>query len=77
MFATVNGSPFPVVEKFDESEAIVEIKRTLDYVHSAPVDGDRWPASYYAPGTYELCDIGIHPRAIGEKCTHFGCSSGR
>lgn len=73
MFAEVNGEFFPTVEKFDESKAIAEIKRTLGLVHSAPIDGDRWPASYYAPGTFELCDKGIHPREIGGKCTHSTC----
>jgi hypothetical protein len=77
MSATVNGQPFPVVEKFNEDKAISEIKRTLDHVHSAPIDGDRWPASYYAPGTYELCDEGIHPREIGGTCTHSTCQPGR
>lgn len=72
MFATVNGESFPVVEKFDEAKAMVEIKRDLDHVHASPVDGDRWPANYYAPGTYTLCDKG-HPVALDGQCTHFTC----
>lgn len=76
MIALVNGESFPVAEKFEEAQAVAEIKRTLDLVHSAPVDGDRWPANFYAPGTYELCDEGIHPREIGGQCQHFTCLRG-
>lgn len=73
MVATVNGEPFPVVERMSEAKAISEIERLLDHVYSAPIDGDRWPASYYAPGTYELCPVGIHPQEIGGQCTHATC----
>jgi hypothetical protein len=73
MLAEVNGESFPTVEQFDEAKAIAEIKRTLDHVHAAPVDGDRWPASYYAPGTYTLCGSG-HPVAVEGSCTHSTCN---
>lgn len=71
--ATVNGEHFPTVESFDETKALIEIRKTLDYVYASPVDGDRWPASYYAPGTYEICDAGIHPREANGQCTHSTC----
>jgi len=73
VFATVNQESFPLVEKFDEAKALEEIMRTLNHVHAAPVNGDRWPAHYYAPGSYELCDEGLHPREIGGQCTHSWC----
>ncbi|MET0423627.1 MAG: hypothetical protein ABW046_07125 [Actinoplanes sp.] len=76
MTALVNGKPFPVVEKFNEAKAVTEIEQLLTRVHAEPVDGDRWPASYYTPGTFELCDEGIHPREIGGKCTHSTCQGG-
>ncbi len=73
MVTLVNGQHFPVVEKFDEAKALEEIKRTLAPIHAAPIDGGRWNAHYYAPGTYELCDKEIHPREIGGQCRHFTC----
>lgn len=72
MFALVNGESFPVVEKFDEVKAIAEIERTLAHVHASPVDGESWPAYYYAPGTYTLCESG-HPVALAGQCTHQTC----
>lgn len=49
------------------------LRRTIDLIDEAPVDGDRWPPHYYAPGTYELCDKGLHPREVGGSCTHSTC----
>lgn len=76
MFATVNGEQFPVVEKFDEAKALAEIVRLLDAVHAVPVDGDRWPAYYYPPGSYVLCEHG-HPVTPGGECTHTYCRNNR
>jgi len=76
MIVTVNGESFPTVEKFDEAKAVAEIERDLADIHSEPIDGDRWPAHFYAPGTYELCDAGIHPREIGGQCKHATCQPG-
>jgi hypothetical protein len=73
MMATVNGGPFFKVEKRDETKAIAEIERLLAFVHADPISGDRWPASYYAPGTYELCDKNLHPRPVGGQCAHVTC----
>lgn len=73
MVATVNGEHFPTAEQMDEPKAIAEIVRHLDHVHASPVDGSRHPGSYYAPGTYEMCDEG-HPRALGEECVHPYCA---
>jgi hypothetical protein len=76
MTALVNGAPFSVVERLDEAKAVAEIERTLAPIHAAPIDGDSWPAHYYPPGTYEICDSGIHPREIGGQCTHVTCQPG-
>lgn len=76
MTALVNDEPFPVVEKFDETVAVAEIQRDLTRIHAAPIDGASWPAHFYAPGSYELCDEGIHPREIGGQCTHVTCQPG-
>ncbi len=76
MTALVNGEPFPVVEKTDEAKTVAEIERHLTWVHSEPINGDRWPAHFYAPGTYEMCDTGIHPREIGGQCKHRTCQPG-
>lgn len=36
------------------------------------IDGDRWDAKYFPPGTFELCPEG-HPRDIGGLCVHSWC----
>lgn len=76
MSATLNGQDFYTVEKFDEAKAVAEIERMVTFVNAEPVDGNRWSANYYAPGTYELCDAGLHPREIGGQCTHATCQPG-
>lgn len=73
MFATLNGEAVPCYENRDEHKALESIKRLVDEVNSQPVDGGRWAASYYAPGTYEMCPEGMHPQAIGGECTHPCC----
>lgn len=69
--ATVNGEPFPA-NGLTEDELIDDIVSSLAYVHADPINGDRWPAHYYPPGTYELCD-NDHPREIGGTCRHSYC----
>jgi hypothetical protein len=73
MFATLNGKSCPVAERSSEAAAIVEIERMIDHVNSTRVDGDRWPANFYIPGTYEMCPEGIHPQELGGTCTHSTC----
>lgn len=73
IFATVNGAPVPVAEGQSIERALAEVTCLLDMVHAAPIDGDRWPPHYYAPGTYELCDSETHPREVGGVCTHSWC----
>ena len=76
MFAFVNGERFSVSERRDEAEAVAEIKRVLAPIHAEPIDGDRWAAHCYPPGSYEMCDEGLHPREIGGQCTHVTCQPG-
>jgi hypothetical protein len=41
-------------------------------VDREPVNGGRWSAHWYAPGTYTLCGEG-HPVALGGRCRHPYC----
>lgn len=75
-FASVNGTPVFLVEKFDEEKALAELRRDVDTIDQVPVDGDRNPAYWYAPGTYILCVSG-HPVALGGECLHFTCREER
>lgn len=77
MFATLNGESVPCFEKHDEHKAMESIKRLVDEVNSGPVDGGRWAASYYIPGTFEMCPEGMHPQAIGGECMHPCCVESR
>lgn len=56
-----------------EEDALDHVRRTIDHIDTEPVNGDRWPAVWYAPGTFELCDNG-HPREIGGTCRHSYCN---
>ncbi len=69
LVGSINGQPVPTRYGVPEQEVIEQFHRDIDHVDRAPVDGDRWGAYVYAPGTYELCDIG-HPKAIGGPCRH-------
>jgi hypothetical protein len=70
---SINGQPMPVRYGVPEQEVIEDLRRDIDFVDQAPVDGGRWAAWMYAPGTYELCEEGLHPKAIGERCLHKSC----
>ena len=69
---SINGQPMP--GSYQAEEAIAgQLRRDIDYVDRDPVDGDRWGAYMYAAGTYELCEKGLHPKAIGGQCRHKSC----
>ena len=70
----INGQPMPTRYGVPEDEVIAQLRRDIDLVDQDPgVDGDRWAAYMYAPGTYELCGQGLHPKAIGGPCRHKSC----
>lgn len=72
---TVNGQPSGLRYRTDD-EALTQAKRWIDHVDSEPVNGDRWPAYWYAPGTYTLCEDG-HPVALDGECVHAYCARRR
>jgi hypothetical protein len=50
----------------------------IDVIDQDPiVDGDRWAAHWYAPGTYRLCEEGLHPVALEGECRHVTCVARR
>jgi hypothetical protein len=57
----------------DLAAALVPVRAQIDAIDAEPVNGDKWGAHWYAPGTYEMCPEGIHPQAIGGQCQHFTC----
>jgi len=71
---TVNGIPVACSRiSSDQQAALEDAKNTIDFIDRDPVvDGDRWNACWYAPGTYELCPEG-HPVALAGKCRHSYC----
>jgi hypothetical protein len=72
----LNGVVFRRPLGFDEDKAIGDLKRELaqvdEWTAGHGVDGDRWTADYFVPGTFEMCSIG-HPRDIGGACKHTWC----
>ena len=74
LVGAINGQPMPARYGVPEQEVIEQLRRDIDFVDQDPVvDGGRWDAYMYAPGTYELCEQGLHPKAIGEQCRHKSC----
>ncbi len=69
---SINGQPMPT--SYAAEDAIIEqLRRDIDAVDKDPViDGGRWGAYMYAPGTYELC-ANDHPKAPGGPCRHPCC----
>ncbi|MFE0326273.1 hypothetical protein ACFW08_05590 [Streptomyces sp. NPDC058960] len=55
-----------------EDEALRSTRGTIDHADEVGIDGDRYGAEWYAPGTFELCDEG-HPKEIGGECLHSWC----
>jgi hypothetical protein len=69
----INGQPMPARYGVPEQEVIEQLRRDIDFVDQDPVvDGGRWDACMYAPGTYELC-ANDHPRTPGGPCRHPYC----
>ena len=69
--ARVNGVGLGTHLRNEES-TMQWMRGTIDYIDREPVNGDRWGAEWYAPGTYELCEEN-HPKTIGEECRHSYC----
>lgn len=72
LVGSINGQPMPARYGVSEQGVIEQFHRDIDYVDQAPVDGGRWGAYLYAPGTYELCERD-HPKEIGGPCRHPSC----
>lgn len=71
---TVNGERAWSCMTVDLQTAADSVKAVIDLVDREPfVNGERWAAYWYAPGTYEMCDAGIHPRDVGGQCRHATC----
>ena len=61
----------------DPSALLAQTRAQIDAIDAEPIDGDRWGAWWYAPGTYEICPAGIHPQEISGQCRHFTCRRDR
>ena len=57
----------------DEARLLASLRTEIDFIDREPVNGDRWGAEWYAPGTYTMCGEGLHPVALGGECQHFTC----
>lgn len=75
---TINDGPSLSETSLDEQAAMTHLRAWVDLVDRDPVvDGSRWGAYMYAPGTYTLCDEGPHPVALGDQCRHPYCVTKR
>ena len=72
--ASVNGYAVVTTVSRDEQAVIGQLRAQIDVIDEEPVNGDRWPAEWYAPGSYQLCPEG-HPVAIGGQCRHSYCAA--
>ena len=62
----------------DEAPVLAQLRNQIDFIDREPVDGDRWGAEWYAPGTFTMCErTGLHPVALGGQCQHFTCKRER
>lgn len=59
-----------------EDEAIRSTRGTIDHADEVGVSSGRYGASWYAPGTFELCEHG-HATEIGGECGHEYCVARR
>jgi hypothetical protein len=55
-----------------EDEALRSTRDTIDHAGQVGINGDRYGAEWYAPGTFELCSEG-HVQEIGGECLHSWC----
>ena len=78
LVGSVNGTPVTWPTGRDETATLAQIKAQIDWIDQEPVNGERWGAEWYAPGTYAICErSGIHPVALGGECQHFTCKRER
>lgn len=77
VLVTCNGELAWSATDRDLQRALGNAKALIDSVDAEPVNGDRWGAHWYAPGTYEMCPEGIHPQEVGGQCQHFTCVARR
>ena len=73
LVGSINGQPMPTRYGVPEQEVIEQFHRDINFVDQRPIDGGRWGAYMYAPGTYEMCADGTHPMAVGGPCRHSHC----
>lgn len=77
MFVTVNGVTWTEIGH-DEAKALASQRNWIDFIDQDPVvDGDRWAAHWYAPGTFKMCETGVHPVALDGECRHATCAAKR
>ena len=74
---TCNGEPVSWPMGTDPARALAPVKAQIDGIDLEPVNGDRWGAHWYAPGSYEMCPEGIHPQETGGQCQHSTCVAKR
>ena len=55
-----------------QQAALASIKGAIDHADRVGVSSGRYPAEFYAPGTYELCEHG-HAMPVGGPCAHSSC----
>jgi hypothetical protein len=77
LVGTVNGTPVTWPMSRDEAACLAQIKAQIDWIDQEPVNGARWGAEWYAPGTYTMCGEGIHPVALDGECRHPYCEAKR
>jgi hypothetical protein len=77
VLVTCNGADVGSPTGTDLSKALDGAKAWIDLIDREPVNGDRWSAHWYAPGTYEMCPEGIHPQTVGGLCQHVTCVAKR
>jgi len=73
LVGSVNGTPVTWPIGRDEARVITELRAQIDWIDREPVNGARWGAEWYVPGTYTLCAEGPHPVALGGECQHPYC----
>lgn len=56
----------------DENKVQGRIRGSIDAVVADGINGNKYGAEWYAPGTFELCENG-HPKEIGDECLHSYC----
>lgn len=56
----------------DEARVLQSLHGYIDVTDRTGINGDKYGAEWYAPGTFELCENG-HPKEIGGECLHSYC----